>query len=129
MARLDFALLCNSAYVHEGLVSLLAGGLDGITAERMPVQVPVTVVSRVVWEEEDVGQPQLIRIAVHHEDGEPMGEATLQAVPGPGPAVTVVALPVPLLLRRPGRYFYEVHVNGDVMKTMELNVRSVLPPA
>lgn len=131
MATLDFALLCNSAFPHQGTVSILAAGLNGITAPQLPAQIPVSVVGRLIWDSSELGQVQLIRIVVHHVDGEPIGsvniEASPEAAPQGMPSIGMFTAAVPLLVRRPGVYQYEIHLNGTNLKTLEIVVTAALP--
>ncbi len=134
MPSLDFALLCNAAMEHNGLVSILGGGFDRVSAPQWPINIPVTVASRVVWEEGELGVPHIVRVQVTHSDGEQLarveGTTIPQREPGmdPGrPIGSMLVLVLPLQFRREGDYAVSIALDAHPLKELPLVVETVLP--
>lgn len=135
MATLGFALLCNSALEHGGLVSVLGGGLDFVSGPQLPMQMVLTLVTRIVWDEEELGHPQVLRVLVEHaEDGEQLARIDGSAVParGPGsapdlPVGNTLVQALPLDIRRAGRYRVSITINGEALVELPLTAETTLP--
>ncbi len=135
MASTGFALLCSSALEHDGLVSILGGGLDRVTAPQLPIQVIVTLVARVVWTDEELGQPHVVRFSVEHADGEQLvqvdGSALPTQVPGTRSDIPVGQLliqPLPLEIQRAGHYKVTISLDGQHLAELPLLVEPTPPP-
>jgi hypothetical protein len=122
MAYVDYALICNAARVDsDGLVSILGAGVDRLISSQLPSNVVLTFVARIVWGEEDLGARHEVQIRVRHEDDEELArfDAAPQPAREPGmaddlPVATVLALPVPLQIRRVGKYYFQLRIAGEV---------------
>lgn len=135
MASVDFAILCSSAIEHGGLVSILGGGLDRVSGPQLPMQLVVTLVTRIIWDEAELGHPQILKLLVEHgDDGEQLAKIDGSAVPNrvPGsasdlPVGNVLIQPLPLDIRRAGRYRVIVAINGEPLATLPLIAETTLP--
>ena len=135
MASVDFAMLCSSALQHGGLVSILGGGLDRVSGPQLPMQLVVTLVTRLMWDESELGHPQILRLMVEHgQDGEQLAKIDGSAVPTRAPdAATdlpvgnVLIQPLPLDIRRAGRYRVTIAINGEPLAVLPLIAETTLP--
>jgi len=135
MASVEFSILCSSALEHGGLVSILGGGLDRVSGPQLPMQLVVTLVTRIIWDERELGHPQILRLLVEHaEDGEQLARIDASAVPGRAvdaptdlPVGNVLIQPLPLDIRRAGRYRVVVAINGEPLAVLPLIAETTLP--
>lgn len=135
MASVDFAILCSSALEHGGLVSILGGGLDRISGPQLPMQLVVTLATRIIWEDGELGRPQVLRLLVEHgDDGEQLARIEGSAVPNRRPDAprdlpvgSVLIQPLPLDIRRAGRYRVVVAINGEPLAVLPLIAETTLP--
>lgn len=135
MASARFAVLCHSALEHGGLVSILGGGLNRISGPQLPMQLVVTLVTAVVWSEDELSRPHVLRILVQHaEDGEQLARIEGSAVPmrsstAPDdlPVELLLIQALPLDIRRAGRYLVTVAIDGENLAALPLIAESTLP--
>jgi hypothetical protein len=129
----DYALLCHAALVQDNLLSMLGAGIDRVDAPQLPMNVAFTFVGRVVWAEEELGAPHVLRVKVRHDDGEQLADMQIPVQPvratgmHDGSIATQVCMPIPLLVRRAGRYVYELWVDGDLVRELELRIATTMP--
>ncbi len=133
MATADYALLCHAALAQDNLISMLGAGIDRLNATSLPMNVAFTFVGRVVWDEAELGSPHVMRVVVRHEDGEHLADTEIPVMPvraagmHEGGVAAQLSLPIPLLIRRTGTYRYEMLVDGDVLRVLELRVATTMP--
>jgi len=121
MASIGFALLCSSALEHDGLVSILGGGLDRVMGPQFPLPTALTLVARVVWADAELGRSHLVTTQVDHADGAPLLKLDGPVIPARLPGARS-EVPVGLLLLQPllidvpraGEYRVSVGVDGAV---------------
>ena len=56
----DFPILCQAATEHGNLVSMLGAGISQVQAELLPVMLPVTIVARFYWDDDELGSPHVV---------------------------------------------------------------------
>lgn len=130
MAGLDFALLAHSARQEPagGLLSMLGAGINRLGAPEAPIEITLTFVGRVRWDEAELGQEHTWRLVVSHEDGERLVTLDGAAKPEreehhlPWPITTAILFPVPLLFRRRGTYTVTLRVDDQPMALLPLLV-------
>lgn len=134
MPSLDFALLCNSAMEHNGLVSVLGAGFDRVSAPQWPINIPVTVASRVIWKENELGTPHILRLEVTHQDGEQLARVEGTTVPRRQPDMderrpvgSNLVVVLALQFRREGTYSISIAMDAEPLKALPLTVETVLP--
>jgi hypothetical protein len=135
MPDVEFALLANSAQVStsDHLISMLGAGWDTVTVseEAFPVGVVMTVVFRLLFELEEVGEQYAGEVAVESAEGNHLATVTFTtqqraaaAEPPPGGRIAVpMVIPVPVLFPGPGDYAVTIAVRGDVLKTVRIRMK------
>lgn len=95
---------------------------------------PLTLASRVVWDEAELGAPHILRVQVTHSDGERLASIEGSTEPrreegmAPGqPVGTWLVLVLPLQFRREGDYSVSIALDTQVLKELPLVVETVLP--
>ena len=121
MPKVQAAVLSDVAYIRDGLVYLLAGGINRVTTE-LPGTLNVALTVMVELEATEFGQPHQIAVKiVHAESATRVGEAAGQfhsgdtTKLGPGEPM-LLPLVVPLKgisLPLFGPYDIHVSVNGE----------------
>ena len=135
MPEVEFALLANSAQVSSGdhLISMLGGGWDTVTVPEaaFPVGVVMTVVFRLLFDLEEVGEKYTGEVAVGSEEGDRLATVTFtteqraaEAELPPGGRIAVpIVLPVPVQFPRPGDYAVTIAIRGEVQKTVRMRMK------
>lgn len=134
MPSVDLALLCHSATISNGLISILDGGLDLVETSVLPFRWMSTFLFRISWDDNELGEAHVIRVVFEHTDGEQLANLDAGAIPertssnAPDLLVTTPAiLPLPLEFRRAGRYWIRVLVDGDELKRLPFTVALTHP--
>jgi hypothetical protein len=135
MPEVEFALLANSAQVSSSdhLISMLGGGWDTVTLseDAFPVGIVMTVVFRLLFDLEEVGEKHTGEVAVGSEEGDRLATVTFTtehraatAEPPPGGKIAVpMVLPVPVQFPSPGDYAVTIAVRGAVQKTVRMRMK------
>ena len=133
MAKVQAAILSDVAYIRDGLVYLLAGGINRVTTE-LPGTLNVALTVMVELEAIEFGQTHLITVKIVHADSATrVGEASGQfhsgdtSKLGPGEPM-LLPLVVPLKginLPMYGPYDIHVSVNGEPQQL--LTFRALAP--
>jgi hypothetical protein len=130
--------LCDAAHVYEGKVSVLGGFLSAVHAQALPIVLPLTLVTRLAWPYDEVGEGHAVAVEVRHDaDGELIARLEAAMPRGQPPDVPYPDLPVglnlvaplQLHLRRPGLYSARLIVDGDEVAAARrpLKVVTALP--
>lgn len=134
MASIGFALLCSSALEHDGLVSILGGGIDRVTGPQFPLQTALTLVARVVWSDAELGRSHLVTTRVDHADDTHLVELKVPAIPArlPGaraevPVGLLLLQPLPIEIPRAGEYRVSIGLDGVVAAELPFWVEISLP--
>jgi len=134
MPDVEFALLANAAQVtSDRLISMLGGGWDtaAVPEEAYPAGIALTVVFRLLFEDEEVGHTHDGEITVASDSGERLTTVTFTVTPQtseeelpPGwkHSVPLVA-PVPVQFPNPGLYAVSIAVGGTPLKTIPLRMK------
>ena len=129
-------MLANSAQVSSSdhLISMLGGGWDTATVSEaaFPVGVVMTVVFRLLFDLEEVGEKTTGEVAVGSEEGDRLATVTftteqrvVEAEPPPGGKIAVpIVLPVPVQFPHPGDYAVTIAVGGEVQKTVRMRIKA-----
>jgi hypothetical protein len=136
MPEVEFALLANSAQVStsDHLISMLGGGWDTVMVSEaaFPVGVVMTVVFRLLFDLEEVGEKYTGEVAVGSEEGDHLAAVTftteqraVEAELPPGGKIAVpLVIPVPVQFPRPGDYAVTIAVGGGVHKTIRMRMKA-----
>ena len=134
MADLDFAILADYVRAENGLLHLIAGGVDTIYTERVPAVQNLGLGLRFLLTPGETGRTHALEIIFQDEDGERIFETTADVTPvrpsnhTPGERIGfLAALNLFLPLPREGRYSFEILFNGTNLKTIPLAVRVGIP--
>lgn len=134
MPRPDFTLLCQAAVEQGNLFSMLGAGISTASADALPIMLPMQLVARFFWESEEVGQHHIVIIRLEHPDGERLVNIEVGVLPNAAPPdapleafAQRIILPFPVEIRRPATYTLQILVDGDVLQSTPLEVRSRLP--
>ena len=93
------------------------------------------LVARIEWAEHELDQIHVVRVqVVFHEDEEQLASLeapaqvarTADMVPDL-PVKAVMVVPLPLDIRRSGRYWVRLSVDGEELKALPLSVEITLP--
>lgn len=120
--QVDWMLLANGAETHDGLVSILGGGWDTVTAAPMPgggTELRGALVLRLLLTSTETGTSHTLQVKIVDEDGRSLheiaGEFTVDRAPGlpdgwdQGFAMTFDLAGMML----PGAGAYEIAVSAD----------------
>jgi hypothetical protein len=136
MPEVEFALLANSAQVStsDHLISMLGGGWDTVTVSEaaFPVGVVMTVVFRLLFDLEEVGEKYTGEVAVTNEEGDHLAAVTFTTqqraveaeLPPGGKLAVPLVIPVPAQFPRPGDYAVTIAVGGEVQKTIRMRMKA-----
>lgn len=135
MPELDFAVLANAAQVgNDHLISMLGGGWDTATLpeDAFPVGVVLTVVFRLLLDQDELEGKYTGEVVVQREDGERLSSVTfaleMQPIderdlpPGWKSSVPFV-IPVPAQMAGAGIYEVVITLDGRPLKTIPLRFK------
>ncbi len=133
MPEVDFALLANAAQVSgDRLISMLGGGWDTGTLpeEAYPAGIVLTVVFRLLFDDEEVGKTHAGEIAVESQDGAHLTTVTFtvdvqrpEDLPAGWKINVPMVAPVPAQFPSPGLYAVSIAVGGTVLKKIPLRMK------
>lgn len=125
----DLALLADAATIDTSGKLNILGVFDRITAASFPIAHPrMTLVLRFVASVQEVGRHR-VEIALLEPDGEEVVHIDGEMQLGPGPASMAGSVRVPhvlhldrLVFPKPGRYAFDVRVDGEHHVSVPLTV-------
>ena len=130
--QLSFAMFCHSAVAHQnGLISILDGGVDRISATALPTRVPLWFAARISWDIDEAMKTHRFEISTASESGDERVanvEGTLppnpaaESISAPARAATFIVVPYPLEFRRSGLYVCTLRVDGNPLALLQLAV-------
>ena len=136
MPEVEFALLANSAQASSSdhLISMLGGGWDTVTVseEAFPVGIVMTIVFRLLFDLEEVGEKYAGEVAVESEEGDRLATVTFTTeqraataeIPPGGKIAVPLVLPIPVQFPRPGDYAVTISVSGTVLKRVRIRTKA-----
>lgn len=135
MPELDYMIIADHVRLEGGLLHMIGGGIDTVTATAAPAARVVGVAVRVQLFESECGSEHNLKIAFDHEDGKRLvsldGQFSAEyphAANLPAgwkaPAAFVVNMPLPM--PQYGNYSFKLYLDGDWAKTIP--VRVIPPP-
>jgi len=119
--RIDSALLCDAATVREGLLHILGGGITRAGRPGFPGPLGLTLALRILVHPTEADRSHQLVVRLQGEDGQEVARVDITfgvADPGalePGEQISVpVPIPMPpqVALPTPGRYSFEVLIDG-----------------
>jgi hypothetical protein len=116
--RLDLLMLARHAEVQNGLVNLLGGGWDTLTAPPGgEATLNGSVAVRLLLDPDEAGRAHELRIVIAADDGTELGDfGGAFEVPGSErwePNVSIALHVSGLVLPAPGRYVVRLEVDGE----------------
>lgn len=133
--RVD-AVLCDAMTVREGLLSVLGGGITKLIRGAYPAPLLADLAA---WIEDDARPPPgprayVVRVVLRSEVGElgAVDSGVALTIPEEMQDNVTISMPVwlaGLTVPAPGRYFLDVHVNGELLRTLWLRVVDPAPAA
>jgi hypothetical protein len=132
--RTDFAILCDTGHVRDGLAYVIGGGIDRFYADELPIPLQASVVARVLVDPEDVGPDHELRVRLVQEEGD-RTVSTIQGtfpIPPPGKDMWQPGFATALRLdgiQLPAYGFYVLHLEVDEVQLKTFRFQVARPPA
>lgn len=129
MTTLDFAFVADYAREKNGSLDALSIGIDEIRAGHLPASAQVCVVLRLQFDRQDCESVHRLEIMIQDPDGQRLADLSVNAQaqwPTPDPPGDrmnfQVVLYAPLALEQTGPHSVEIVVDGQLLKTITVNV-------
>lgn len=129
MTTLDFAFIADYAREKNGSLDALSIGIDEIRANHVPVSAQVCVALRLLFDRQDCNVMHRLEIMIQDPDGQRLADLNVNAEPQwptPDPpdhrVKFQVVLHAPLAIEQPGPHSVEIVVDGELLKTITVNV-------
>jgi hypothetical protein len=119
--RIDCALLCDAATVREGLLHILGGGVTRAGRVTFPAPLNLTLALRILVHPTEAERDHQLQIRLQGADGQLVADVgvdfgvrdTGSLAPGEMASLPIpIALPEAVQLPAPGRYSFEVLIDG-----------------
>jgi hypothetical protein len=128
--EVDTCLLCDAATVREGLLHILGGGITQAQRPEFPSPLGVALALRILVHPTELAHPHLLEVILQDEDGERVTrfEINIAEIDADLPAGELAPLPVAWdfpgrpNLPHPGRYSFELLIDGVHQRSVPLNV-------
>jgi len=132
--RVDTALLCEAVTVRDGLLFILGGGITQGGRTEFPSPLGLSLALRILARPSELAHDHELEVLLQDEDGQKITKVELRmegTEPPPGvqiPAGEEMGLPIPWtfpgrpMLPHPGRYSFEILIDGDLKSSVPLNV-------
>jgi hypothetical protein len=123
------AFICDAVTVREGLLHVLGAGIASLTRREFPA--PLAVSLALVLSAEDAGTYDVsVDVKLEGSDaviGNVTGPivATASSPPGDGVVVPFPAGFAGVRVPGPGKYLFEISVNGTLLRTLWFRVREM----
>jgi hypothetical protein len=135
--RVDWAIPCRYAEVHDNLATIVGGGIDHTLVPVLPAPVQVVLAIRLVFlpDEDELTSAHKLRVAALSPEGETLaqveGDINLAGGAPPPAGDWLQALHVPMAIQfmaqTEGRYTLEITVDGHTLG-IPMTVVTGLPP-
>jgi hypothetical protein len=126
---LDYALLCDYVRAERGIAHAIAAGIDTVYAQEVPTGRNVGLLARVTFTQVECGRPHRIEIIFQNIDGERLVQVQSVVEPERDPNLPVgspvgamIGLNIGLPLPSFGLYAFELLINDNHVKTINLRV-------
>jgi hypothetical protein len=132
MPRLDYAVLADYVRVEGGVAHVIAAGVDTIYAPELPTGQNLGLLFRILFTRNECGRPHRFELILQDIDGERLTHLTSVITPEWKEGVPVgwdygllgglnFGIPLP----RYGLYSFEILINDQNLKTIQLRVEPV----
>jgi hypothetical protein len=133
--RVDWAIPCRYAEVHDNLATIVGGGIDHLWLPALPSPVQVILAIRLVFlpDELDSDDPHRLRVSALDPQGQKLSEVEGDLnVAGPvASGEWLQGLHIPMAIQfmaeEPGTHQLEITVDGQTV-AVPINVALGLPP-
>ena len=129
MAEVDFVIVADYVRMDDGVLHIVGGGIDRISAATVPTAQNLGLGLRLLFTRNECERPHELEIVFQDEDGAHLVEARLTLVPKipPGfPAGFLVPFTVNanlgVALPRYGHYSFEILLDGQSKKSIPILV-------
>jgi Family of unknown function (DUF6941) len=134
MPELDYALLCDYVRAEAGIAHVIAAGIDTIHRPEVPSATNLGLLARVLFTEEEGGQPHQLEVNLHDQEGQQVAQLNGTVTPQPAeglpegwPDAALIAVNFGVPLPSHGVYTLTILLDGTPRKS--INLRVVPPPA
>jgi hypothetical protein len=126
----DTCMLCDAATVREGLLHILGGGITQTVRPEFPSPLGISLALRVLAHPTETAHPHKLEVILQDEDGERIVKFQLQIaeideaiipVGEQAPITLAWDFPGKPVLPHPGRYSFELLIDGVHQRTVPLN--------
>ena len=134
--RIDCALLCDAATVREGLLHVLGGGITRAGRPEYPAPLDLTLALRILIHPTEMDRRHQLEVRLQGADGEPIAgfEIAFESTdpgdlePGEHASLALPLVPPPTVgLPKPGRYSFEVLIDGVHQATVPFIAHEIAP--
>lgn len=132
MPELEYAILCDYARVDAGIAHIIAANINRVAVPQIPAGQNFGLVIAIIFERDEIGRDFPFKVSFHVASGSTLIEIDGQVTgPDPGdqpeewPIRYVFVMPVGVILPQHGEYAFDIAIEGDVRKTLNL---MVVPP-
>ncbi len=131
MAELDFMVLGDFVRADNGVLHIVAAGIDQIVVENVPTAQTIGVGIRLLFTRNECDREHILELIFQDEDGHRLVELSLPMTPGVPPNLADGARPsavvnanLTLPLPQVGAYGLELLLDGNSLKSVPLHVVS-----
>ena len=122
-AELDYAFLAEFAKTEKGTLSVIGGSFTQVVSHSYPGMMELSVAGRIRRLEEDPAPLVSIRFYADGDDADLVSterflEDEDDAVHYAGKVASIFVLRGPLFLEKPGLYWCEISINGEVVRKL-----------
>jgi hypothetical protein len=134
--RIDCALLCDAATVREGLLHVLGGGISRAGRPQYPAPAGLTLALRILIHPTEADREHQLDVRLQGEDGQDVAAVSItfavsnavELEPGEQASLPLpLPLPAEVLLPAPGRYSFELLIDG-IHQTSVPFIATTTPP-
>jgi hypothetical protein len=134
--EVDTCMLCDAATVREGLLHILGGGITQTGRPEFPSPLGMSLALRVIMHPTELAHSHQLEVILQDEDGERVTKFDIQLagldpenVPAGQHAPLAIAWDFPGRpdLPHPGRYSFELLIDGVHQRTVPLNAVLIEP--
>lgn len=130
--RLDCALFCDAATSREGLLNVIGGGVGITTYASYPARLELNLALRFALERTEYDSDHKLQVKVmFDEESVQTWEGGFRAGSADSD-VDEIGVPVPMgidmELAKPGKYTFEIRLDGELLAVLPLVAREGEPP-
>lgn len=135
--KIDTAFLCDAATVRDGLLNILGGGITRAGRVEFPAALGLTLALRILLHPTEADNPHKLVVRLQGIDGEEAARVDIEfgaENPGTLEPGEQFSLPIPIpmppqvQLPAPGRYSFELLIDGIHQGSVPFTAHKVEPP-